>query len=115
MMNTKVITIVSGSILEEEPTLNLAELCQCCQTHAEFVIRLVDQGVISPIKGESSRQWQFHRSAQIRTHKALRLQQDLGINLSGVALSLELLDQIESLNKELNQLRHITQHQQLFD
>ena len=114
-MNTKVITIVSGSILEEEPTLNLAELCQCCQTHAEFVIRLVDQGVISPIKGESSRHWQFHRSAQIRTHKALRLQQDLGINLSGVALSLELLDQIESLNKELNQLRHITQHRQLFD
>jgi len=105
-MNTKVITIVSGNILEEEPTLNLVELCQSCQTHAEFVIRLVNQGVISPVSGETTRQWQFHRSAQIRAHKALRLKQDLGINLSGVALSLELLDEIESLNKELNQLRH---------
>ncbi len=110
-MNTKVINIVSGSILEEEPTLNLAELCQCCQTHAEFIIRLVDQGVISPIEGESTRQWQFHQSAQIRTHKALRLRQDLGINLSGVALSLELLDEIDNLKKELNQLRHIAQNQ----
>ena len=113
-MNTKVINIVSGSILEEEPTLNLAELCQCCQTPAEFIIRLVDQGVISPLDGESSRHWRFHQSAQIRTHKALRLRQDLGINLSGVALSLELLDEIDGLKKELNQLKHIAEHE-LFD
>ena len=113
-MNTKVINIISGSILEEEPTLTLAELCQCCQTHAEFIIRLVDQGVISPLEGESTRQWRFHQSAQIRTHKALRLRQDLGINLSGVALSLELLDEIDHLKKELNQFKHIAENQ-LFD
>jgi len=108
-MNTKVVKIISGSILEEEPTINLAELSQRCQIHAEYIIELVDQGVISPVKGKSSRHWQFHQSAQIRTHKALRLEQDLGINLSGVALSLELLDEIDSLNKELNKLRHIVQ------
>ncbi|WP_299873085.1 chaperone modulator CbpM [uncultured Cocleimonas sp.] len=113
-MSTNVINIISGSILEEEPTLNLAELCQCCQTPAEFIIRLVDQGVIAPLEGESTRQWRFHQSAQIRTHKALRLRQDLGINLSGVALSLELLDEIDNLKKELNQLKHIAQNQ-LFD
>lgn len=113
-MSTNVINIISGSILEEEPTLNLAELCQCCQTPAEFIIRLVDQGVIAPLEGESTRQWRFHQSAQIRTHKALRLRQDLGINLSGVALSLELLDEIDNLKKELNQLKHIVQNQ-LFD
>jgi len=107
-MNTTVIKI-SGSILEEEPTINLAQLCQYCQTHAEFVIRLVDQGVIVPIEGESTRYWRFHQSAQIRTHKALRLRRDLGINLSGIALSLELLDEIDSLKKELNQLNHMAQ------
>ena len=109
MMNTNVTKIVVGSILEEGPTLNLAELCQCCQTPAEFIIRLVDQGVIAPVEGASSRQWQFHQSAQIRTYKALRLRQDLGINLSGVALSLELLDEIDSLKRELNELRHFAQ------
>lgn len=110
-MNTTVINIISGSILEEEPMLNLAELCQCCQTPAEFVIRLVDQGVISPVKGDTTRQWRFHQSAQIRAHKALRLKQDLGINLSGVALTLELLDEIDGLKKELRQLRHMAQSQ----
>ena len=113
-MNTKIINIISGKILEEEPTINLAELCRCCQTPAEFIIRLVDQGVISPIEGDSSRQWRFHQSAQIRTHKALRLKQDLDINLSGVALTLELLDEIDNLKKELNRLNHISQTD-LFD
>jgi chaperone modulatory protein CbpM len=113
-MSTNVMNIISGSILEEEPTLNLAELCQCCQTPAEFIIRLVDQGVIAPIEGESTRQWRFHQSAQIRTHKALRLRQDLGINLSGVALSLELMDEIDKLKRELNHLKHIAEHE-LFD
>ena len=110
-MNTKLSDVVVGSILEEGPMLNLAELCQCCQTPAEFIISLVDQGVIEPAKGTSSRHWQFYQSAQIRTHKAIRLRQDLGINLSGVALSLDLLDEIESLKRELNQLRHFTQAQ----
>ncbi len=113
-MNTNVVTIISGSILEEEPTLNLSELCQCCQTHAESIIRLVDQGIISPLEGESSRQWRFQQSAQIRAHKALRLKQDLGINLSGVALSLELLDEIDRLQKELKQLKHLAENP-LFD
>ena len=39
------------------------------------------------------------------------LRQDLGINLLGVALSLDLLDEIEGLKRELNQLRHFTQTQ----
>jgi len=108
-MNSKVINIITGKILEEEPTLNLAELCRCCQTPAEFIIRLVDQGVISPVEGDSTRQWRFHQSAQIRTHKALRLRQDLGINLSGVALTLELLDEIDELKKELNRLSHMSE------
>ena len=108
-MNTKVTQIVVGSILEEGPTLNLAELCQNCQTPAEFIISLVDQGVIVPLEGTSTRHWQFHQSAQIRTHKALRLRHDLGINLSGVALSLELLDEIDELKRELNELRRFVQ------
>ena len=108
-MNTKVTTIVVGSILEEGPTLNLAELCQYCQTPAEFIISLVDQGVIAPVEGSSTRKWQFHQSALIRTDKALRLRQDLGINLSGIALSLELLDEIDNLKRELNELRHFAQ------
>jgi len=102
-MNAKNISIVSGYILEEESAMTLAELCWTCQTPAETIIRMVDYGVISPLEGETSRQWRFHRSALIRADKALRLKRDLGINLAGTALVLELLDEIDDLNAKLNQ------------
>ena len=92
-----------GYILEEESALSLAELCWSCHTPAETIIKLVNHGVIAPVKGNTSRQWLFHRSALIRADKALRLRQDLGINLAGVALALDLLDKIDTLQSQLSQ------------
>lgn len=105
----KLIDIISGSILEDEPTMNLSELCQCCQVPAEVVIRFIEYGVINPSEGDSPKLWRFHQSVQIRTNKALRLERDLGINVSGVALTLELLDEISDLKRELTHLSHINQ------
>ena len=101
-MNAKKVSIVSGYILEEESALTLAELCWTCQTPAETIIRMVSHGVIAPIEGNSSRHWRFHRSDLIRADKALRLKRDLGINLAGTALALELLDEIDALKTKLN-------------
>jgi chaperone modulatory protein CbpM len=103
-MNIKKMSVVSGYILEEESSLTLAELCTTCQAPAELIIRLVDHGVINPYEGATSRQWRFHRSTLIRTDKALRLKRDLGINLAGTALALELLDEIDVLRKQLNKI-----------
>ena len=101
-MNAKKVSIVSGYILEEESALTLAELCWTCQTPAETIIRMVGHGVIAPIEGNSSRHWRFHRGDLIRADKALRLKRDLGINLAGTALALELLDEIDALKAKLN-------------
>jgi len=103
-MNTKTMNIVSGCILEDEDSLSLAELCQSCHAPAETIIQLIDYGVISPQEGKNSRQWRFHRSTLIRADKALRLRRDLGVNLAGVALALELLDQIDDLKRQLRRL-----------
>jgi len=105
----KVIDIISGSILEDEPTIDLDELCQFCQVSAKVVIKFIEYGVINPSEGDSPEYWRFHQSVQIRTDKALRLKQDLGINVSGVALTLELLDEIAKLKSELNHLSRINQ------
>ena len=105
----KVIDIISGSILEEEPTMNLDELCECCQVTTDIVLRFIEYGVINPSEGDSPKHWRFQQSVQIRTDKALRLKQDLGINVSGLALTLELLDEIAELKSQLNHLSHINQ------
>ena len=101
-MNTQKLTIFSGNILEEESTLTLVELCISCHRPAETIIKLVSHGIISPCDSEkTASQWSFQRNALIRADKALRLQQDLGINLAGVALVLDLMDELTDLRIQL--------------
>lgn len=87
-------------ILEEQTELTLADLCHACAVHAERIIELVDVGVLEPVGREPSR-WRFSGASLHRARMALRLQRDIGIDLVGAALALELLDEIESLRKRL--------------
>lgn len=87
-------------ILEEQTQLTLADLCRACAVHAERIIELVDAGVLEPLGREPAR-WRFGGASLPRARMALRLQRDLGIDLSGAALALELLDEIGSLRTRL--------------
>ena len=87
-------------ILEEQTQLTLAELCRACAVHAELIIELVDVGVLEPVGREPAR-WRFAGSSLLRARRALRLQREIGIDLAGAALALDLLDEIESLRTRL--------------
>ena len=92
-MNSKVL---SGVVLDEEVLLSLADLCHACSRHAEWIVELVDEGILQPA-GRDQEQWRFPGPSLLRARTAMRLQQDLHINLAGVALALDLMDEIESL------------------
>ena len=81
-------------ILDEEE-ISLADLTRTCRVHAEWVMELVDEGVIEP--RAPAPQWRFAATTIVRVEKARRLQNDLGVNLPGVALALQLLDRIDTL------------------
>ena len=86
-------------LVDETLSLTLREICHVCGVHAEYVVELVAEGVIQPAAEHDLRVWRFDGLAAIRIQRALRLQQDLGINLPGVALALELLDEIDRLQR----------------
>jgi chaperone modulatory protein CbpM len=92
--------ILTGRILENETRISLRQLCDSCAVHPEYIIKLVDQGFIEPSGIEKSH-WFFSGVAVKRVMKAKRLQHDLGINFAGVALALELLEEIEYLRAKL--------------
>ena len=92
-MNTNVL---NGIVLDEETVLSLGDLCNACSRHAEWVVELVDEGILQPV-GRNPEQWRFPGTSLQRARTAMRLQRDLKINLAGVALALDLLDEIESL------------------
>ena len=73
-----------------------------CGVDIEFVTRLVSHGVVEPLP---ERPDCFAPEVTLRVLKVVRLQRDLGVNLQGAAVALDLLREIERLERELRQLR----------
>ena len=88
-------------ILEEQIELTLDDLCHACSVHAQIIIELVDEGVLEAV-GLSPGDWRFDGRNIRRARIALRLQRDLGVNLAGAALALQLMDEIETLRSRLH-------------
>jgi chaperone modulatory protein CbpM len=95
-MTNPIIEVIQGTLLDERTLITLAELCLGCGVHAEYVIELVSEGALNP-QGEYISEWRFSGNCLKRTRTAVRLQRDLGINVAGVALALDLLEEIETL------------------
>jgi len=100
MMRAKTVARITGILLDEQAGLTLAEVSRACAVHAERIVELVEEGVLSPIGPEPHR-WRFTGTHMRRARVAVRLQGDLGINLAGAALALQLLDEIEDLRARL--------------
>ena len=92
--------ILSGTLLEEDTEVTLAQLCDVCAVHAEVIEAMLDEGIVAPIGGGVSK-WRFTRSTVVRVRTVLRMQRDLHVNLAGAALALDLLERIEALNARL--------------
>ncbi|MGB4062312.1 MAG: chaperone modulator CbpM [Azonexus sp.] len=90
----------SAIILEEQTDLTISEVCQACAVQVETIVELVDEGVLSPI-GREPHRWRFTGTHLRRATVAIRLQRDLGVNLAGAALALQLLDELEALQARL--------------
>ncbi len=96
-------SIEAGQLLDERLELTLAELCRACAVHADLVIDMVAEGIIEP-RGRRPGEWRFRGPSVTRVCVAVRLQRDLDLNLAGVALAVELLDEIDNLRRRLRLL-----------
>jgi len=94
---------LTGLLLDERSLLTLGEMSRACTVHAEWIMDLVEEGIIDPSGVEVS-SWRFSGSSLHRARAAMHLQRDLGINLQGVALVLDLTEEIQSLRSRLRAL-----------
>ncbi len=100
MDSDKMLPQLSGIILEELTELTLVEVSRACAVRVDCIVELVEEGVITPI-GREPHRWRFSGSHMRRATVALRLQRDLGVNLAGAALALQLMDEVEALRARL--------------
>ena len=97
--------ILNGILLDEHTELSLNDICLACSSSEEWIIELVEEGALEPVNlqtiGYQQSQWRFSGNSLQRARTAMRLQRDLDVNLAGVALALDLLEKIESLETQL--------------
>ncbi|MBF7731034.1 chaperone modulator CbpM [Pseudomonas sp. N040] len=84
--------------------LSLHEFCQRAELPEQSLLELVEHGIIEP-SGPAPEQWLFDAGALAIARRALRLQRELEIEWAGVALALQLLDELEQLRAENTLLR----------
>jgi chaperone modulatory protein CbpM len=98
-MSTSNEPALSGAIFEESSVLTLEDLSRMCAVDERHLVEYVEEGVIHAV-AVGGNEWQFSGATLRRTRMALRLERDLEINLAGVALALELLDELQRLRRE---------------
>lgn len=82
-------------------TLSIEEVGRMCAVRSEYIVELVREGVIAPATGSAPESWRFTSLEVRHTRVASRLQRDLGVNLAGAALALQLLDELEFLRAQI--------------
>jgi chaperone modulatory protein CbpM len=94
-------TWIEASVVENEVHMSIVELSHASRTPQELIMSWVSEGVLSPA-GSSPEDWRFGGDSLRRAKTAAHLTHDLELNVPGVALALDLLDEIAQLRARLN-------------
>jgi chaperone modulatory protein CbpM len=95
---------LAGAIFEETALLTVKDLSRMCAVDERHIVEFVEEGVLSVVEIDTA-EWHFTGAALRRARLALRLERDLELNLAGVALALELMEELHALRRELHARR----------
>ena len=95
--------VLSGSLFDESARLSTGDLSRMCAVDERHIVEFVEEGVLHVV--DVSTEWRFTGEALRRARLALRLERDLELNLAGVALAIELIEEISQLRRELEARR----------
>ena len=100
-----------GVVLERSGPFSLDELCASCGLPREWVIELVEHGILEPEgpgpEGQHPEGWLFSGTELGRSRRAMRLQRDLELNTEALSLALELLDEVRYLRRRVRDLENL--------
>ncbi|MBV8743081.1 MAG: hypothetical protein JOZ12_14930 [Sinobacteraceae bacterium] len=93
-------------LLQEGEWLAVDDVCRLCAIDMDLMVEFVELGVIRS-RGAQPLQWYVPAEAIGRLRVASRLMRDLGVNVSGAALAIELLESRRELERRIEQLERL--------
>ena len=88
----------------EPEQLTLEGLAACAGVYPTLIEYFVEYGLLEPL-ARTGTQWLFDRACLARLRLIERLRRNLGANLAGIAVILDLLDRLTTLQREVEQWR----------
>ena len=98
--------ITTGQVLTDGDWIAVTEICRVCRIDAGAVHELAELGLVSP-RGSDPHEWEFPATALPRLRVVGRLMRDLGLNVSGAALAVELLEVQRELERQIRRLERL--------
>jgi len=84
--------------------MNLDEFILASGVAGDTLLLMIEEGILSPHE-DTAGEWRFELQMIFTARRAVRLHRDLEIDWCGIALALELLDELEQLRDENRILR----------
>jgi chaperone modulatory protein CbpM len=97
---------LQARLLGDDDWLAASEICQLCRLDLTVVMELAELGVVAP-RAVVAGEWRLPATSLPRLRVAARLIRDLGVNVSGAALALELLDAQRELERRIRTLERL--------
>jgi chaperone modulatory protein CbpM len=94
----KPVSAAAPRVMDESLEFSLQQFCRYSDLDSEQIVEMVAEGIIEP-RGAQPAEWIFNGYMLKRVQIAVRLQRDLEINLPGIAVILELLNELEELRQ----------------
>ena len=97
-------TILAGILMDETTTIAVSQVCEKYGISEALLQEMVEHGLFDE-QTMHSKSIHINEQTLSRIQSACRLQEDLELNLPGVVLVLELLEELERMRDELIILR----------
>lgn len=84
-------------------SFSIEEICLATDLPSQTIIEIVELGIIEP-GGKHPKNWVFSTHMITITKRACRLHNDLEIDWPGIALAIDLIDELDQLRAQNRQL-----------
>jgi hypothetical protein len=103
----KVTQVLEARVLGEGDWIAAAEICELCRIDLEALRELATLGLVAAREAVPG-QWELPATALPRLRVVGALMRDLGVNVSGAALAVELLEAQRELERRIRHLERLS-------